>query len=58
MTPEPYFAMGGYAAYVWPAYATAAVIMIALLISSWRHMRSGEAKLNEFRAAMTKENDQ
>ena len=28
--------MGGYAAYVWPAYGFAALVLIALLVQSWR----------------------
>ena len=31
-----FFAMGGYAAYVWPAYGFAALVLIALLVQSWR----------------------
>ena len=29
-----FFSMGGYAAYVWPAYGIAAVILVAMLIVS------------------------
>ncbi|HEB58542.1 MAG TPA: heme exporter protein CcmD [Gammaproteobacteria bacterium] len=28
--------MGGYAAYVWPVYGVAAVILIANLVTPWR----------------------
>jgi heme exporter protein D len=40
-----YFAMGGYAAYVWPAFGVAAVILIALLLLSLRTLRAREAVL-------------
>ena len=38
-----FFEMGGYAAYVWPAFGAAAAIMIALLLLSIRAMRAREA---------------
>lgn len=34
-----FFAMGGYAAYVWPAYALALVLLIGFLIVSLRRYR-------------------
>lgn len=40
-----FFAMGGYAAYVWPAWGVAAVVLVTLLIVSWRTLRSREATL-------------
>ncbi|HKS89524.1 MAG TPA: heme exporter protein CcmD [Stellaceae bacterium] len=39
-----WLAMGGYAAFVWPAYAVAAVVLGGLSWQSWRrHRRSGDA---------------
>lgn len=39
-----WLAMGGYAAFVWPAYAVAAIVLGGLALSSWiRHRRSGAA---------------
>jgi heme exporter protein D len=35
-----YFAMGGYAAFVWPAYAIAAAVLGGLVIHSWRRYRA------------------
>jgi heme exporter protein D len=35
-----YFAMGGYAAFVWPAYAIAAGVLGGLAIYSWRRHRA------------------
>ncbi len=40
-----FFSMGGYAAYVWPAYGIAAVILVAMLIVSLRGLRRHEALL-------------
>ncbi len=40
-----FFAMGGYAAYVWPAYGVAAVVLIGLLIASVRGLRAREAEI-------------
>jgi heme exporter protein D len=37
--------MGGYAAYVWPAYAVAAIILAVLLAVSLRGLRRREATL-------------
>ena len=31
-----YFAMGGYAVYVWPVYAIAAVVLGGLVFYTWR----------------------
>ena len=46
-----FFEMGGYAAYVWPAFGAAAAIMIALLVASLRAMRAREAELRALEAA-------
>lgn len=40
-----YFDMGGYAGFVWPAYAVAAAVMVGLLVASWRAMRTCEKQL-------------
>ncbi len=45
-----FFEMGGYAAYVWPAFGAAAAIMIALLLLSIRAMRAREAALRALEA--------
>ena len=44
-----FFAMGGYAAYVWPAYGFAALVLIALLVQSWRGARRRAAELEQVR---------
>ena len=40
-----FFAMGGYAAYIWPAYAVTALVLVGLLIASLRGLRAREATL-------------
>ena len=44
-----FFAMGGYAAYVWTAYGFAALVLIVLLVQSWRSARRREAELEQVR---------
>ena len=39
---QTFFAMGGYAAYVWPAFSVSALALIALAVLSWRDMRRVE----------------
>ena len=40
-----FFAMGGYAGFVWPAYALAAIVLVGLLAHSLRQLRKAEAEL-------------
>jgi len=40
-----FFAMGGYAAYVWPAYILAGVIVVWLLAATLQGLRAHEATL-------------
>lgn len=44
-----FLAMGGYAAYVWPAYGFAALVLIALLAQSWRSAKRRDAELEQLR---------
>jgi heme exporter protein D len=44
-----YFAMGGYAAFVWPAYGVAALVLIALAIVAARSYRARQALLTALR---------
>ena len=39
-----FFAMGGYAGYVWPAFGFAAVVLLGLLLQSWRAARRSAAE--------------
>jgi heme exporter protein D len=45
-----FFAMGGYAPYIWPAYLIAAVILVTLLGLSIRDLRRNEGLLKTLRA--------
>ncbi len=47
-----FLAMGGYAAFVWPAFGFAAVVLIGLLAQSWRAARRREAELEQLRRAV------
>jgi heme exporter protein D len=47
---ESFFAMGGYGAYVWPAYGLTAVIMITFLITTLRNLRSRQKSLDSLEA--------
>ena len=38
-----FLAMGGYAGFVWPAYGVAALVLVAMAISSVRRTRIAEA---------------
>ena len=40
-----FLSMGGYAAYVWPPYIAAALIMIALALSSLHNLRERQKRL-------------
>jgi len=42
-----FLAMGGYAAYVWPAFAVAAIIMAGLAANTLRTLRRRERELAE-----------
>jgi heme exporter protein D len=41
-----FFAMGGYAAFVWPAFGITAIVLVGLLIVSLRGVRVREARLD------------
>ena len=40
-----FFEMGGYAAYVWPAYGLATLVVAGLLVLSVRRLRAAERML-------------
>ena len=43
--------MGGYAAFVWPAFAVAAAVMTALALVSRRGLRARQAELEALQSA-------
>lgn len=45
-----FFAMGGYAAFVWPAYALTAAVLIGLWGLSMRSLRQREQELAQIEA--------
>jgi heme exporter protein D len=40
-----FLSMGGYAAFVWPAYAIAALVLLGLLAATWKGLRDSETTL-------------
>lgn len=46
-----FLAMGGYGAFIWPAYAAAVILMAGILLLSWRKMRQREALVESLRDA-------
>jgi heme exporter protein D len=48
---DSFFAMGGYAAFIWPAYGATAAILIGLLIASVRNLRARETELKQAESA-------
>lgn len=45
-----FLAMGGYAAYVWPALGLTALVLVGLLVASVRSARRREAELTQLEA--------
>ena len=43
--------MGGYARFVWPAYAIAFVVMAGFVVTSWRTLRARKASLEALEEA-------
>jgi heme exporter protein D len=46
-------AMGGYAAFVWPAYAVAGLGLIGALVQSWRGWKAREREFEQLKNAGT-----
>lgn len=46
-----YFAMGGYAAFVWPAYGAAALVLLGFALTSWRRLKAAERALDRLSEA-------
>lgn len=57
-TIRDYFAMGGYASFVWPAFALSTVVLVALLVSSLRSLRQSEAALAEMRPSTVRSEEE
>jgi heme exporter protein D len=50
--------MGGYGAFIWPAYGAAALLMAGVTILSWKSMRQREALVESLRASRRKAPDE
>ena len=48
---ETFLDMGGYGAFVWPAYAITALVMVALAISTLRRLARNRKRVDELEAA-------
>ena len=46
-----FFAMGGYAAYVWPAVIVTALVMVTLAVASRQRLHGREAELEALQRA-------
>ena len=44
---DGFWDMGGYAAFVWPSYAIAAVVLVAAAVTGVRWLRRMERRLDE-----------
>jgi heme exporter protein D len=42
-----FFAMGGYGAFIWPAYAVSALALIAMVWQSWASWRAAKKRLED-----------
>lgn len=49
---QEYFSMGGYGVYIWPCYGLSAALLLALLVSSIRSLKSTEAEFERLKAAV------
>jgi heme exporter protein D len=47
-----FFTMGGYGAYVWSAFGFTFLVLIGLLLQSWRAARAKERELVELRSTL------
>jgi heme exporter protein D len=56
-TLAPYFAMGGYAAFVWPAYGLSAITLGGLAGWSWRRYRQSLAALSQLQQRAGRRDD-
>jgi len=52
-----FLAMGGYAAYVWPAFGIAAALLVGRFVVSRRRLKSREAELAALETASQKLKD-
>jgi heme exporter protein D len=46
-----YFAMGGYAVFIWPSYGLGLILLAGMVIAAYRRMRLAETAIEEVEAA-------
>jgi heme exporter protein D len=46
-----YFTMGGYAAFIWPSYGVAALLLVVLFLLSARRLQAAERAIDDKEAA-------
>jgi heme exporter protein D len=49
-----YFAMGGYAGFIWPSYGLALLLLIGMAVAAFRRMRAAEIAIRQAEAAASK----
>jgi heme exporter protein D len=42
-----YLAMGGYAAFIWPAFALSFIVLVGLMVTSLKNLKASERALDE-----------
>ena len=57
-TIRNYFAMSGYASFIWPAFALSTVVLVALLVSSLRSLRRSEDALAEMQSSILRSEEE
>ncbi len=50
--PDSFLAMGGYGAFVWPAFAATAAVLLALWLESLARLRQRQRTLDRLEAAL------
>lgn len=48
---EEFFSMGGYAGFIWPAYGLTVVVLVAVLVGTWRGLTARRRTLEQLQAA-------
>jgi heme exporter protein D len=51
MVWDKFFDMGGYAAYVWPAFSLSAVVLLVMLVVSLKFLKSQQRVLKQLESS-------
>jgi heme exporter protein D len=51
MVWDKFFDMGGYAAYVWPAFSLSAVVLLVMLVVSLKFLKSQQRLLKQLESS-------